>query len=134
MRKTVVRTLYLISGMFCVVLGAIGVILPLLPTTPFLLVAAFCFSRSSERLHQALLHNRYFGKIIQDWEREGVIPFKAKLLSTIMMLLMVSYPLLYKSFHLGLKLLVVATIIFAMVYVWSRPSQVTLKTPESSRS
>lgn len=127
MRKTVVRALYLIAGLFCVLLGLIGVVLPLLPTTPFLLVAAFCFSRSSERLHQSLLNNRYVGQIIRDWERDGVIPMKAKVLATTMMLLMVSYPLIFKSFHYGLKLMVIATIIFALTYIWSRPSEPVMK-------
>lgn len=122
MHKAVIRSLYLVAGIFCVLIGLIGVVLPLLPTTPFLLVAAFFFSRSSERLHQALLNNRYFGKIIRDWEDNGVIPLKAKILSSTMMIAMVSYPLLFKTFHYGLKALVVATVVFALYYVWSRPS------------
>ena len=104
-------------------LGLVGVVLPLLPTTPFLLVAAFCFSRSSERLHQALLNNRYVGHLIRDWEQHGVIPLKAKILATSMMIIMVSYPLIFRDFHLGLKAVAGATVIFALVFVWSRPSQ-----------
>lgn len=127
MKAAVVRALYLVAGIACVVLGLIGVVLPLLPTTPFLLVAAFCFSRSSERLHQSLLNNRFFGKIITDWENDGVIPLKAKIIATSMMLLMVSYPLIFKNFHLGLKVVVVMTIIGAMSYIWSRPSEAALK-------
>lgn len=127
MKAAVVRALYLVAGITCVVLGLIGVVLPLLPTTPFLLVAAFCFSRSSERLHQSLLNNRFFGKIITDWENDGVIPLKAKIIATSMMLLMVSYPLIFKNFHLGLKVVVVMTIIGAMSYIWSRPSEAALK-------
>lgn len=127
MRKTVVRALYLIAGLLCVLIGLIGVILPLLPTTPFLLVAAFCFSRSSERLHQYLLNHRIFGGLIRDWENYGVIPLKAKVIATTMMLLMVSYPLFFKSFHIGLKMMVVATILLAMSYIWTRPSVPLLK-------
>ena len=127
MKATVLRALYLVAGIICVLLGLIGVVLPLLPTTPFLLVAAFCFSRSSERLHQSLLNNRFFGKIITDWENDGVIPLKAKIVATSMMLLMVSYPLIFKNFHLGLKVVVVMTIIGAMSYIWSRPSVAALK-------
>ncbi|MEH6576937.1 MAG: YbaN family protein [Amphritea sp.] len=129
MRQTVVRTLYLIAGMFCIVLGLIGVILPILPTTPFLLVAAFCFSRSSEKLHQYLLNHRLFGTIISNWENYGVIPLKAKILASIMMPLMVSYPLFFKSFHLGLKAIVVVTVCLAALYIWSRPSEPTSNNP-----
>jgi uncharacterized membrane protein YbaN (DUF454 family) len=126
-KAKIIRSIYLIVGCLCVVLGFIGVILPLLPTTPFLLVATFCFSRSSERLHQALLNNRYFGQYIRDWENGGVIPTKMKILATTMMLLMVIYPLFFKSFHLGLKAGVVATIIIALLYIWSRPSKLELQ-------
>ena len=131
MRKTIVRGLYLTAGIFFVLLGLIGVILPLLPTTPFLIVAAFCFSRSSERLHQALLRNKLFGKLIQNWEEYGVIPLKAKLLSSFMMLAMVSYPLFFKTFHYGLKALVVLTVISALGYIWSRPSVPLLSEKEA---
>ena len=126
MGKTIVRTLYLIAGWLCILLGIIGAVLPLLPTTPFILVAAFCFSRSSERLHQSLLNNKIFGKVIRDWENDGVIPLKIKLLSTSMVLLMVSYPLIFKTFHLGLKAVVVVTIMLVMSYIWTRPSQVSV--------
>ena len=122
MRQTLIRTLYLTTGLFFVLLGLIGVLLPLVPTTPFLLVAAFCFSRSSERLHNYLLNHKWFGHYIRDWEAYNVIPLKAKIFSTSMMLLMVSYPLIFQDFHLGLKAMVVATILFALWYVWSRPS------------
>lgn len=127
MGKTIIRTLYLIAGWLCVLLGLIGVILPLVPTTPFILVAAFCFSRSSERLHHYLVTHPWFGKAISDWEAYGVIPLKFKIIATVMMVTMVSYPLIFKSFHIGLKAVVVATIFMAMAYVWSRPSEPVVK-------
>lgn len=121
-RQHLTRTLYFLAGGLCILLGLIGVILPLLPTTPFILLAAFCFSRSSERLHQYLLNHRLFGQIIRDWEDYGVIPLKAKIIGTSMMLVMVSYPLIFRDFHIGLKALAGATVLFAIWYVWSRPS------------
>jgi len=121
-RQKLIRMIFLISGLFFVLLGIIGLLLPLVPTTPFLLVAAFCFSRSSERLHQYLLNHRWFGHYIRDWEEHGVIPMKAKLFASSMMLIMISYPLLFLSFHPGLKALAGATVVFALWYVWSKPS------------
>ncbi len=117
------RWFYCFSGILCVVLAIFGVILPLLPTTPFLILAALLFSKSSHKLHQLLLNNRVFGGLIHDWENHGVIPLKAKLLSSSMMLAMVSYSLYYRDFHVGLKLLVVFLVLFSIVYVWSRPSK-----------
>lgn len=121
------RVLYISGGLVALLLGLIGVLLPLLPTTPFVLVAAWCFARSSQRLHRRLLAHRWFGPLIRDWEAYGVIPLKVKCLSTSMMLLMVGYPLLFRSFALELKVLVVLTVIIALCYIWSRPSEAQLK-------
>jgi len=56
------------SGMICVGLGALGILLPGLPTTPFLLLAAYCFARSSERFHGWLLNHRWFGSYVRNFE------------------------------------------------------------------
>ncbi|MBD3348182.1 MAG: DUF454 family protein, partial [Candidatus Eisenbacteria bacterium] len=62
-----VRYLLVSAGLICVGLGVIGVFVPLLPTTPFLLLAAACFIRSSERLHHWLLSNRYVGDHVRNY-------------------------------------------------------------------
>jgi uncharacterized protein len=62
--------MWLAAGLICVGLGAIGIVLPILPTTPFLLAAAACFCKSSERMYNWLLNNRWFGKYIRNY-REG---------------------------------------------------------------
>jgi uncharacterized membrane protein YbaN (DUF454 family) len=56
--RKIVKTLWFIAGTICVVLGAIGMVLPLLPTTPFLLAAAACYYKSSEKMHRWLLTNK----------------------------------------------------------------------------
>lgn len=66
-RSLPVRSLYIAGGVVCVLMGAIGVLLPGLPTTPFLLLASWCFSRSSSRLESLLLRSRLFGPFLQDW-------------------------------------------------------------------
>ena len=66
------------AGLAAVAVGAVGVVLPLLPTTPFLLVAAFAFARSSERLNSWLREHRTFGPLIGNWHRDGSIDRKAK--------------------------------------------------------
>jgi len=68
------RITLIILGWTCIVLGLIGVLLPVMPTTPFILLAAWCFARSSEKFHQWLLDNRFFGQIIKDWESGKGIP------------------------------------------------------------
>ena len=62
------RWMLICAGMICVGLGAIGILLPGLPTTPFLLLAAYCFARSSEHFHNWLLNHRWFGSYVRNFE------------------------------------------------------------------
>ena len=64
----VVRALYLATGFIALFLAVLGAILPILPTTPFVLLAAACFARGSEYCHHKLLENRIAGPIIRDWQ------------------------------------------------------------------
>ncbi|WP_455210370.1 YbaN family protein [Kaarinaea lacus] len=73
-----IRYLLILAGMLSVALGVVGIFLPLLPTTPFMLLAAACFAQSSPRFHQALLESRLFGPIIKQWQEQRSIPKKSK--------------------------------------------------------
>lgn len=75
------RILWLLVGLVALALGAIGVFLPLLPTTPFILVAAFAFMNSSQRLHDWLINHRIFGGLILEWREHGAISRPAKILA-----------------------------------------------------
>jgi len=72
------RILYLILGWLSLVTGIIGIFLPLLPTTPLVLLAAWCFSKSSERFHTWLLEHKLFGSIIRDWQSSDGIPRRSR--------------------------------------------------------
>lgn len=81
------RVLWLSAGALALVLGVMGIFLPLLPTTPFVLLAAFCFSRGSERWEAWLLGHPRLGPLVRDWRRHHAIPLRAKQLATLMMAL-----------------------------------------------
>ena len=72
------RWLLLVLGVLLTLLATAGAFLPVLPTTPFLLLAAGCFMRSSPELHQRLLENRIFGPYIAQWQHDHTIPRAAK--------------------------------------------------------
>ena len=72
------RVLLIIVGWIFVVLATLGVVLPLLPTTPFLLLAAWCFARSSPRFHHWLLHRSWFGSYLRHWQQHRALPKGAK--------------------------------------------------------
>lgn len=79
------RPIWFLSGLIALALGTVGIFLPLLPTTPFVILAAWCFARSSDRLHDWLLAHRIFGPMIRDWRENGAIAPWAKRLSVGMM-------------------------------------------------
>ena len=75
------RYVYLALGLFFVALGFAGIFLPVLPTTPFLILAAACFARSSRRLERWLIEHPRFGPVLREWRLRRAIPWKAKLMS-----------------------------------------------------
>ncbi|MFO0947195.1 MAG: YbaN family protein [Planctomycetota bacterium] len=81
------KPLYVVAGGFCVLLGTAGAFLPLLPTTPFLLLASFFFVRSSPRLHAWLLRNRLFGPFLSDWNQYRGVRRRVKITAASMILL-----------------------------------------------
>lgn len=103
-------------------LGFVGAFLPVIPTVPFLIVAAACFTRSSTRLENWLMGHRQFGPLLRDWRQRGAIPRRAKWMS------LVGSSFGYALFLWGsnpgwpLALAVAAMIIGGIGYVFSRPS------------
>lgn len=85
------KIVLIILGFVSLTLGIIGIFLPLLPTTPLLLLAAWCFVRSSERLYRWLVSNRYFGEYIRNFRENRAIPLHAKVVAVSMVWLTIGY-------------------------------------------
>lgn len=81
------RALWLGVGALSLLTGIVGVFLPVLPTTPFVLVAAFCFTRSSPRVERWLLEHRRFGPMVRDWRERRAVPLRAKQLAVATMII-----------------------------------------------
>lgn len=87
------KILYITAGILSVVIGTIGAFIPLLPTVPFLLLAAYFFARSSPRFYMWLHTNRWFGKILTNYSEGRGIPLKAKVYLIVLFWLVVGYSL-----------------------------------------
>ena len=118
---TPVRAMWLTVGFLALALAVLGVALPLLPTTPFLLVAAFAFARSSDRLHTWLLTHQTFGPIVDDWRKHGAISERVKIVSALLMVVVFA---LSVALEVGTTVLIVQAIalIGAGTFVLSRSS------------
>lgn len=117
------RIIFFCCGWISIILGVAGIFLPILPTTPFAILAAWCFSKSSERWHQWLLNHKIFGPTICDWERDGVINPRAKALATSMIVLLFSYTLIFVKVHIVVKSIVTTIGIGVLFFIWTRPSK-----------
>lgn len=112
-----VKTLLNIAGALALLLGVVGLFLPLLPTTPFLLLASACFARGSTRLHRWLVHHRVFGVYLRNVEAGNGIPLKAKIVALAMMWSSLAYSFV-RFDHLGLRIGLLATGCAVSIYLW----------------
>ena len=114
------RVTWLVIGIVALALGGLGIVLPLLPTTPFVLVAAFAFDRSSDRLHEWLLDHNIFGSLIANWRRYGAISRPAKAASILSMaaVLLISLLLAAPALVIVVQVLVLGA---CALFVVSRP-------------
>lgn len=119
----VVRTLWTTAGGIFLVVGLVGTLVPLLPTTPFLLLAAWCFGKGSPRFRRAMEQNRYLGPVIRDWERYRVIPLYAKALATFMLGTSSAYLALVSTAPGWGKAGAYACFAALLAYVWTKPSR-----------
>ncbi len=119
-RNPLARALWLAFGLVSFALGIIGIFLPLLPTTPLMLLAAFCFARGSQRLHDWLTGHPRFGPPIEAWRRHGAISRGAKQLAVFAMLLvlMLSLALEVPLMVLGIQ---AAVLVAVAVFILTRP-------------
>ena len=111
----------IVVGFACLALGGLGIVVPLLPTTPFVLVAAFAFANSSDRLHQWLLDHNVFGPLIDNWRRHRAISPTAKAMSVVSMV-----AVLVISWFLDVAMPIIAVQVLVMgcaaAFILTRPS------------
>jgi uncharacterized protein len=117
------RGLLVGAGVLSLVLGIIGIVLPVLPTTPFVLLAAACFARSSQRFHAMLLNNRSFGPLVREWEQYRSIPRRTKLWAITLMSLTLGSSIVFFVQAPALKIVLAAIGISVAVWLYRIPSR-----------
>jgi uncharacterized membrane protein YbaN (DUF454 family) len=114
------RWAWLALAYVALALGIVGIVVPGLPTTPFVLLAAFAAARGSRKLHDWLLAHRTFGPMIAAWEREGAISRRAKWTATILMAAC-GVVMFVVAERIALAAFGTATMVVVAIWMWRRP-------------
>ncbi|RLS76027.1 MAG: DUF454 domain-containing protein [Planctomycetota bacterium] len=114
--------LYVAGGWACLAMAMLGVVLPLLPTTPFVLLASWCFYRGSPRIHAWLHRSRTFGPTLDDWHHYHGIRRGLKHRAVIMVLAVVGLSMLYNSLPWWLRYATVGLVACGLYVIWTVPT------------
>lgn len=114
-----ISMLWRLAGIVLVGVGAAGIVLPLLPATPFLLLSAYCFAQSSQRMHDWLVNHQWFGPPIRNWQHNHSIDRRSKLIASAMLILtpVITFFLDAPVWAIFLQAVVLAS---AAAFIWSR--------------
>lgn len=118
-----VRVFLVAAGTACVAAGVAGIFLPVLPTTPFLLVAAACYARASRRFYNALLNNRAFGPAILEWQEHRSIRYRTKVAAIVLMSLTLAISIVFFVSDIRLQVLLAVLGILLAVFLYRIPSR-----------
>jgi len=118
-KSTIIKGLLIFCGILFVFLGILGILLPLLPTTPLLLLAAACFIRSSERLYNWLVNNRWLGSYIKNYREHKAVGKRTKILTLLLLWLALSYSAIVVVNNLYIRILLLIIGIGVTIHVLS---------------
>lgn len=113
------RKIFFLCGVMSIMIGIIGMFLPLLPTTPFLILATVCFAKSSEKAHKWLLTNRWCGEYIKNYREKKGISLRHKIFSLSLLWITIGYSVLFVAEHLWLQFLLIAIAITVTLHIAS---------------
>mgnify|MGYP001174091332 FL=1 len=124
MKRQLKNSLLITFGSIAFVFGILGVFLPLVPTTPLLLLAAACYVRSSQKLYRWLIHNKWFGQYIENFRSGQGIPLRAKVSGIVVLWLSIGITAVFVVPFYAVK---IALVLMAAVVTWYILSFKTLK-------
>lgn len=125
--KRVIKYGYIIVGIITFVLGAIGTVLPILPTTPFLLLASFCFAKGSDRFNVWFTNTKLYKKYLDSFVKERAMTLKQKVTLVLFADFMLSFPLILSD-SIHLKIFIAILILFKLYYFIFRIKTISVKT------
>ncbi len=111
------RVFLFLVGIISLLLGLLGILLPGLPTTPFLLLSAACFMRSSERAYNMMLQNKITGPFIRDYREKKAIPLKSKIIGVALLWLSIGFTVLFVLPMMWVKLLLVVIAVLVTLFI-----------------
>ena len=114
------RIFWALFGYLSLALGVIGIVVPLLPTTPFILLAAFAFAKSSPRMREKLIQSKIWGPIIKDWEKHHCIRRRVKVRATVVMLASITISFSVMTLTLFRVAVILSTISAVLLFIWTR--------------
>ena len=120
-RNRSTRIVYIALGHLCMALGVVGIVLPVLPTVPFILLASVCYARGSRKFYSWLMNHRYFGPPLRDWNATRSLPARTKLFAVTLIALSAGWsivfliPLLAVKWFVGICCAVVASYLLFII-------------------
>jgi len=118
MTRSLKQSIFIILGCFFFILGSIGILVPILPTTPFMILAAACFAESSPRFHKMLLNNRWFGEDLRRWECHKTMKRTTKKRASWVIVFSFSLSIGILWGHTILQLLLLCTALILLYFLW----------------
>lgn len=116
------RVLYFVAGTISLALGGVGVFLPILPTTPLLLLSLACYYKSSKRMHYWMINNKWFGSYLRNYAEGKGISLKAKLFTTSLLWILITYSVFYAVNNIIVQLVLLTIAIGVTIHLTKLPT------------
>lgn len=117
MKKVIVSKLLIFLGTFFLIISFIGIFIPILPTTPFLLLAAACYAKGSKKFYNWLINNKWFGEYIKNYRERKGIPFSVKIISITILWITIAFSIFIIVSNLLIQIILISIAIAVTIHI-----------------